>query len=80
MPFSRRLEQARYCEIGERERLNSIQGTREGLIKAFESSPTDIPWRREWEPTQVFLPGESHGQRSLVGQSPWGHKESGMTV
>ena len=80
MPFSRRLEQARYCEIGERERLNSIQGTREGLIKAFESSPTDIPWRREREPTPVFLPGESHGQRSLVGQSPWGHKESGMTV
>ena len=34
-----------------------------------------IPWRREWLPTLVFLPGESHGQRSLVGYSPWGHKE-----
>ena len=35
-----------------------------------------IPWRREWQPTSVFLPGESHGQRRLVGYSPWGHKES----
>ena len=35
-----------------------------------------VPWRREWQPTPVFLPGESHGQRSLVGYSPWGCKES----
>ena len=33
-----------------------------------------IPWRREWLPTPVFLPGESHGQRSLSGYSPWGHR------
>ena len=38
-----------------------------------------IPWRRAWQPTPVFLPGEFHGQRSLVGYSPWGHKESDMT-
>ena len=38
-----------------------------------------IPWRRTWQPTPVFLPGESHGQRSLVGYNPWGHKESVMT-
>ena len=38
-----------------------------------------ILWRREWLPTAVFLSGESHGQRSLVGYSPWGHKESEMT-
>ena len=38
-----------------------------------------IPWRRAWQPTPVFLPGESHGQRSLVGYSPWGHTESDMT-
>ena len=38
-----------------------------------------IPWRRKWQPTPVFLPGESHGQRSLVGYSPWGPKESDMT-
>jgi len=35
-----------------------------------------FPWRREWQPTPVFLPGEFHGQRSLVGYSPWSHKES----
>ena len=34
-----------------------------------------IPWRRAWQAIPVFLPGESHGQRSLVGYSPWGHKE-----
>ena len=33
-----------------------------------------IPWERKWQPTPVFLPGESHRQRSLVGYSPWGHK------
>ena len=38
-----------------------------------------IPWRRKWQPIPVFLPGESHGQRSLAGYSPQGHKESGMT-
>ena len=38
-----------------------------------------LPWRREWQPTPIFLPGESHGQRSLVGYSPWGCKESDMT-
>ena len=31
-----------------------------------------IPWRRKWQPTPVFLPGKSYGQRSLVGYSPWG--------
>ena len=38
-----------------------------------------IPWRREWLSTPVFLPRESHGQRSLAGYSPWAHKESGRT-
>ena len=33
-----------------------------------------IPWRRKWEPTPVFLPGESHGQRSLATYGPWGCK------
>ena len=31
-----------------------------------------IPWKRKWQPTPVFLPGVSHGQRSLAGYSPWG--------
>jgi len=38
-----------------------------------------MPRRRAWPPTPVFLPGESHGQRSLVGYSPWGCKESDTT-
>ena len=33
-----------------------------------------IPGRRKWQPTPVYLPGKSHGQRSLVGYNPWGHK------
>ena len=37
------------------------------------------PWRRAGQPTPVFLPGESHGQRSLAGYSSWGHKESDTT-
>ena len=38
-----------------------------------------IPWRRAWKPIPVFLPGESHGQRSLAGYSPWGHEEFDTT-
>ena len=38
-----------------------------------------IPWRREWLPPPVFLPGEFHGQRSLMGYCPWGCKETDMT-
>ena len=45
----------------------------------FDSRVGKIPWRRAWHPTPVFLPGESHGQRSLVGYSPLSHKESDMT-
>ena len=39
-----------------------------------------IPWRRAWQPSPLSLPGESHGQRSLVGYSPWGRKESDTTA
>ena len=45
----------------------------------FSSLVGKIPWRRAWQPTPVFLPGEFHGQRSLVGYSPRDRKESGMT-
>ena len=38
-----------------------------------------ILWRRAWQTTPAFLPGESHGQRSLVGCSPWSHKKSDTT-
>ena len=45
----------------------------------FDPWVRKIPWRRTWQPIPVFLPGESHGQRSLEGYSPWGRKESDMT-
>ena len=45
----------------------------------FDPWVRKFPWRAKWQPTLVFLPGESYGQRSLVGYSPWGCKESGMT-
>ena len=38
-----------------------------------------IPWRRKWQSTPGLLPGKSHGQRSLVGYSPWGRKDLDMT-
>ena len=44
----------------------------------FNPQVEKFPWKRAWQPTPVFLTGESHGQRSLVGYSPWGHKESDM--
>ena len=55
------------------------------LLGVWHDWATSLPlftcmhWRRKWQPTPVFLPGESHGQRSLAGYSPWGRKESDMT-
>ena len=45
----------------------------------FKPCVGKIPWRRKWQPTPVVLPGEFHGQRSLAGYSPWGHKEQDTT-
>ena len=52
-----------------------MRGKRHG----FDSCVGKIPWRRNWQPTPGFLPGESHGQRSLVGHSPWGCREWNTT-
>ena len=54
---------------------NLLQCRRPG----FDPWGRRIPWRKKWQPTPVFLPGKSHGQRSLAGYSPWGHKKSDMT-
>ena len=51
---------------------NCLQCRRPG----FDPWVGKIPWRRAWQPTSVFLPGDSHGQRSLADYSPWGRKES----
>ena len=47
--------------------------------EGFDLWVRKIPWRRTEQPTPVFLPGESHGQRILVGYSPWDHKELDTT-
>ena len=45
----------------------------------FDPWVRKIPWRKEWQPTPVFLPRKSHGQRNLAGFSPWGCKDSDAT-
>ena len=61
-------------------------GRSEGKESAFNAGDMGLipwlgrsPWRREWQLTTVFLPRDFHGQRSLVGYSPWGDKELDMT-
>ena len=49
------------------------------LVNITTEKKKKIPWRREWQPTPIFLPGESQGQRSLTGYSLWGWKELDMT-
>ena len=45
----------------------------------FDPWVRKIPWKRAWQPTPVFLPRESHGQRSPMSYASWGHKELSMT-
>ena len=49
------------------------------LSLSFDPWVGKIPWRRKWQSTPGLWPGKSHGQRSLVGYSPWGRKESDTT-
>ena len=57
---------------GKQSACNEGDARYSGLIPGWGK----ISWRREGQPIPVFLPGESHGQRSLVGYSPWGARES----
>ena len=50
-----------------------------GYMHTHVHTHTQTHWSRNWQPTPAFLPGEFHGQRSLEGHSPWGHKESDTT-
>ena len=56
--------------------VKNLPAMQENWVKPWVGK---IPWRRAWQPTAVFLPGESHGQRSLLGYSPWGLRESDTT-
>ena len=51
---------------------------KETLRCEFNPWVRKIPWRRKGQPTPIFLPGKSYGQRSLAGYSPWGRQESDM--
>ena len=55
--------------------LSSKQSPCQCRRPSFDLWVEKIPWRRKWQPTPVFLPEKSHRQWSLVGYSPWGHKE-----
>ena len=55
--------------------LSGKESTCQHRRRTFNPWVRKIPWRRAWQPTPGFLPGESHGQRSLAGYSPWAHKE-----
>ena len=57
----------------------SICQCRRGKRRRFIPWVGKNPWRRKWQPTPVFLPGKSHGQRGLVGYIPWCSRESDMT-
>ena len=59
--------------------LSGKESTCQGKRHGFNSWVKKFPWRRKWQPTPVFLPGESHGQRSLVGYSPKDCKKSNTT-
>ena len=56
--------------------VKRLSTMRETLVRSLG---WEDPWRRKWQPTPVLLPGKSHGWRSLVGYSPWGHRESDTT-
>ena len=60
---------------GSEVKASALQWGRPG----FDAWVRKIPWRRKWQSNPVFLPEDFHGQRSPVGYSLWGHKESDMT-
>ena len=54
--------------------LSGQEATCQCRRPGFDPWVGEIPWRRKWQPSPVFWPGEPHGQRSLVGYGPWDHK------
>ena len=49
------------------------------MRRGFDPWVVKTPWKKAWQPTPVLFPEESHGQKNLVGYSPWGHKELDTT-
>ena len=84
IPFSRESSWPRYWIWVSHivDRFFTIWATREihqCRRLGFNPCVRKIPWRRKWQPPPVFLPGKIYGQKSLVGYSPWDHKESDKT-
>ena len=91
-PISRASFSPRFCFqetirlcLGVRFRLTGVEGFPHSCQEriclqcrrpGFDPCVGNIPWRRKWQPTPVFLPGKFQGQRSLEGCSPWGRTES----
>ena len=59
--------------------VKNLPASTGNIRQGFNLWLRQVPWRRAWQPTPVFLPGESHGQRALVGYSSWGPKELDKT-
>ena len=68
-----------YMTIGKTIALTRLTFVGKVMSLLFNMLSRLAGWRRKWQPTPVFLPGESHGRRSLVGCSPWGRTESDTT-
>ena len=83
----RQEEGSQGCQSWKKGRIQILDGIcsdgKESACNAggsrFDPWVRKVPWRREWQPTPVFLPGESHAQRSLMGYNPWGCKELDIT-
>ena len=81
-PFIKQFSCA-LCPDGSDNKESACNARDPGSIPRLERSPRErngyLLWRRKCQPTPIFLPGESHGQRSLVGYSPWCQKELDTT-
>ena len=75
-PMEKKCKKAKWLSG---EALQIAVKRREAKSKGEKERYKHLNGRRQWQPTPVLLPGKSHGQRSLVGYSPWGRKESDMT-
>ena len=73
-----RLPESTFCMIPRASLLARTVKNLPAMLETQVRSPRvgKIPWKGEWKPTPAFLPGEFHVQRSLVGYSRWGQKES----
>ena len=84
--FAKSFIQNHHTQV-QRERINMVAPVVKNLPASagrrkrcgFNSWAGKVPWRGAWQPTPVFLPRESHGQRSLADDSPQGHKEADTT-